>query len=199
MKPILYGSLAAWQAGVPRTVNAFAGLGYVFNADDMKARFLRPLLLFLFRFLLKRKGSWLLFQNRDDKALMAKHGLVDETRTALIRGSGVDLGSYAVQPFQDPAPDFICAYAGRMIGIKGLQTLKEAFAILATRAPHIKLWLCGQSDPDNPGAWTEERLRAWDAQSDNVAYKGFCDDMTALWRQTHVALQVSYGGEGVPK
>ena len=32
MKPILFGSFAAWLARVPCVVNAFAGLGYVFNA-----------------------------------------------------------------------------------------------------------------------------------------------------------------------
>jgi glycosyltransferase involved in cell wall biosynthesis len=86
-----------------------------------------------------------------------------------------------------------------MIGIKGLQTLKEAFALLQHRAPYIKLWLCGQPDPANPGSWTEEQLRQWAADASNVVYKGHCADMRAMWAQAHVALQPSYGGEGVPK
>ena len=86
-----------------------------------------------------------------------------------------------------------------MIGIKGLPTLKEAFALLAQRAPYIKLHLYGRPDPDNPGSWREETLRQWDAESGNVSYKGHADDMAAIWTGAHAAVQASYGGEGVPK
>jgi len=199
MKPVLYGAIAARLAGVPRMVSAFAGLGYVFNANTPAARVLRPVLLRLFRLVLRDKGRWLLFQNPDDQTLLARCGVAELARTRVIRGSGVDLDTYSAAPPAAPAPDFICVFAGRMIEIKGLPTLKEAFALLAEEAPQIKLWLCGQPDEDNPGSWCAADLRQWDADSDNVAYKGHCDDMVAIWRAAHLALQVSYGGEGVPK
>lgn len=199
MKPVLYGSIAARMAKVPHVVNAFAGLGYVFTAQTMKARGLRSLLTGLFRFLLKAPGSHLLLQNDDDLALLKRLRIVPEGRSHVIRGSGVDTERFSAQPFPAPAPDVICVFAGRMIAIKGLPTLKMAFALLKERAPHIKLWLCGRPDPANPGSWTEEQLHQWDVDSDNVSYKGYCSDMTAIWAQAHVALQPSYGGEGVPK
>lgn len=37
MKPVLFGSIASWLAGVPRVLNAFAGLGYVFLASQLTA------------------------------------------------------------------------------------------------------------------------------------------------------------------
>ena len=36
LKPILYGSLAAWISGVPVVVNAFAGLGYAFTDETRR-------------------------------------------------------------------------------------------------------------------------------------------------------------------
>lgn len=199
MKPILFGSIAALFARVPHIVNAFAGLGYVFNAKSALAVTLRSALTPPFFFLLRRKNSWLLFQNKDDRALLNKYGLVNDARARIIRGSGIDLNDYPLLPPKAPSPDFICVYAGRMIGIKGLPTLKEAFALLEKSAPHIKLKLYGKPDPENPGSWSTEQLRAWADQSPNVSYEGHADHMAAIWENAHAAIQASYGGEGVPK
>ena len=43
MKPVLDGTLAARLAGVPVSVGALTGLGYVFSLRDIRARLLRPL------------------------------------------------------------------------------------------------------------------------------------------------------------
>lgn len=199
MKPILLGSLAAWQAKVPRVINAFAGLGYVFSTNTMLAKLVRLFLVPAFRMLLQRPGSMTLFQNEDDRALLQKLGAIPKGSgsTLLIRGSGVETDRLQVQPFPN-TQEFICVFAGRMIGIKGLPTLQEAFARLQTEAPQIKLWLCGQPDPGNPGSWTLDQLHEWTAANSNVIYKGQ-SAMTDIWAQAHVALQPSYGGEGIPK
>jgi glycosyltransferase involved in cell wall biosynthesis len=85
-----------------------------------------------------------------------------------------------------------------MIGIKGLQTLKEAAPILQEKVPELKLWMCGAPDPGNPGSWTEEQLKQMEADNPNVIYRGQCN-MVDVWARAHVAVQPSWGGEGVPK
>lgn len=198
MKPILFGSMAAWQARVPHVINAFAGLGYVFSAKTMLAKTVRMVLVPAFRMLLQRPGSVVLFQNDDDRQLLQKLGaLSKKSKAVLIRGSGVETDR--LQPMPLPAgDDFICAFAGRMIGIKGLPTMQDAFARLEQEAPHVKLWLCGQPDPGNPGSWTQAQIDQWTRDNPNVIYKGHCN-MAEVWAQSHVALQPSYGGEGIPK
>lgn len=199
MKPVLFGSIAAMVTDVPRVINAFAGLGYVFSAQDARARTLRVFLVTVFRPLLKRKGSVLLLQNKDDQALLAQYGLTPAgDATVLIRGSGVDMEAFAAMPFLPPAPEMIFAFSGRMIGIKGLETLQQAFMLLETECPQAKLWLCGRPDPANPGSWDDARMTAW-ARHPNVEWRGHCADMAAVWAQAHVAVQASYGGEGIPK
>lgn len=198
LKPVLFGSLAAWIANVPRVLNAFVGLGVIFNTDIVQARILRPILVFLFRILLRRRGFWTLFQNRDDMGRMLGLGVCDPARTVVIRGSGVDIDRYAVHPLP-PAPPFICVMAGRMIESKGLPTLQACFEILREQSPHVRLWLCGQPDPGNPGSWNAARLNAWCHNNPNVIWKGHQDDMSVIWPQVHLALQPSYGGEGLPK
>lgn len=197
LKPILYGSIAARLARLPHVLNAFAGLGTVFHSDIFLARALRIVLIPAFRVLLRQRGSWTLFQNVDDRRRFADLGLIVPARTAIIRGSGVEVERYPVTPLP-PAPPFMCAYAGRMIEMKGLQTMQDAFKILQHKAPQIRLWLCGTPDPANPQSWDEARLRAWCAENPNVVWKGH-QDMAKIWPQIHLALQPTIGGEGLPK
>ncbi|MYE60327.1 MAG: glycosyltransferase family 4 protein, partial [Alphaproteobacteria bacterium] len=78
LKPVLYGSLAAFAAGVPAVVNAVAGLGYVFVSRSLKARALRPLV---------RAGYRLAFAGRGPR------GGGDNTHTgATVRGLGGEPG-----------------------------------------------------------------------------------------------------------
>ena len=198
LKPVLFGSLAAWLAGVPRVLNAFAGLGVIFETDIRLARVLRPALTAAFYLLLRRPGYWTLFQNDDDRTKLIDLGICDVDRAVVIRGSGVDVARYPLLPFP-PTPPFICVMAGRMIDAKGLSVLQAAFEAIRDLAPHIKLWLCGQPDPANPGSWDEARLRAWCDDNPNVTWMGQQSDMALIWPRGHVALQPSLGGEGLPK
>lgn len=198
LKPILFGSIAAMVARVPHVLNAFAGLGVIFHSNILQARLIRPFLVPAFRVLLKRRGSWLLFQNKDDRAKMAALGLVRAERTVIIRGSGVDLDHYPVLPMPEQPP-FICIFAGRMIDSKGLPNMRAAFEILEMRAPHIHLWLYGQPDSGNPGSWDHERLTDWDKNYPTVTWKGHREDLAEIWPQGHVALLPAWGGEGLPK
>lgn len=198
MKPILYGSIAAAVANVPRVLNAFAGLGFVFSADTGLARTLRPVLLTGFKLFIKGTHCWTLFQNRDDYAALERFGVIDPSRAVVIRGSGVDLDRYPALPLPK-SPPIICVFSGRMIDIKGLPTLQTAFAMIEKKMPHIELWLCGRPDPANPGAWNAARLSKWTHGATNVRWKGHQDDMSWIWGQAHICVQPSWGGEGVPK
>lgn len=198
LKAIIIGSIAACFAGVPNVVNAAAGLGYIFNSDDMKAGILRMIVSPAFRILLRRKNTIVLLQNPDDAALMIKRGFARREQTRIIPGSGVDTKEYPPIALPDMKDEIICVFSGRMIGIKGLDVLKKAFEILEAKKSKARLWLCGIPDKNNPGSWSEKDLEEW-AQSANVEWKGFCDDMPSIWKKAHIALQPSHGGEGIPK
>jgi glycosyltransferase involved in cell wall biosynthesis len=208
MKPILIGGMAAILARVPFCVHAFAGLGYIFYAKKPLALFLRMALWLPFFLVLSRKNNIVLFQNNDDLEYLQNLKLVrtqvrENTKrpphTLIIRGSGVDTDHYAFIPKPPPQPIIHCAYAGRMIGIKGLETLYQAFKILKKEDAQIHLHLYGMPDKENPGSWTLARLKKWQEENPLVHFHGYHDDMAQMWSQTHVAIQVSYGGEGVPK
>src|SRR5215510_341465 len=67
LKPILYGSLAAWITGIPVVVNAFAGLGYAFTDRERRGGFLGACLRRSLSLLLALSRSVVVFQNHDDR------------------------------------------------------------------------------------------------------------------------------------
>lgn len=197
LKPVLFGSLAAFFSGVPRIVNGYVGLGSLFYSDIPLVRILRPVIFPLLRQTAKRRKVWTLFENGDDQGWMIKAGMADVGRTVVVPGSGVDIARYRPAPIPE-GDTFICMFAGRMIAMKGLQTIKDAFALLKDTAPHIRLWLCGMPDPGNPESWTAEQLQSWCRENPNVLWKGYQADMAECWPEVHLALQPTIGGEGLP-
>lgn len=219
IKSILYGSLAARAARTPHVINAFAGLGYIFVSEAPLARALRVLLFPILGLLMRREGFVTLFQNPDDRQTLRDLGLVGQgegagaEKTIVIPGSGVDPDALPALPLPPVevgsaggagGAGVVCVYAGRMIGIKGLETLREAFALLDQQARGrggvaVTLWLCGAPDPANPGSWSREDLRRWEREAPNVRWLDQQPDMAAIWARAHIALQPSYGGEGIPR
>lgn len=199
VKAILWGALAAWLCRVPRSINAFAGLGYIFTADDFRARCLRGILRPVLGFLLHRPGSITLVQNPDDRTRLSTLKISPLENIALIPGSGVDTNHFAPLPLPEKTDEIVCVFAGRMIGIKGLTILRTAFDQLQTRAPTLRLWLCGAPDLNNPGSWTAQDIQDWQAATSNVVWKRHQGDMREIWTQAHLAVQPSLGGEGIPK
>lgn len=200
VKPALVGSLAARLAGVPRMVNAIAGLGYVFASDSLKAKILRPLISLGFRALLNGRHSRVIVQNPDDQRLLVQRRLVAPERMTLIKGSGVDLARFhpRPEPKTGPADPPVAALVSRMIWDKGIGVLVEAARILKARGVALRVVLAGRPDPENPAAIAADQLRAWQNEG-IVEWDGFCDDVAGLWARSHIAVLPSWYGEGVPK
>lgn len=88
VKPVIYGSLAAWMAGVPRRFALVTGLGYAFTSG--RNSMLTVIVQSLYTFALKRVHK-VFFQNPDDQALFrARELLADKMPSVVASGSGVD-------------------------------------------------------------------------------------------------------------
>jgi len=193
MKPVVYGALAARLTGVPGVVNALAGLGFVFTAQSLKARLLRPVLSAAFRLLLNQPGSRLLVQNADDAAAFAR--LVAPRRIVLVPGSGVDVTAFAPTPERAGPPVALCV--ARLLWDKGIGELVEAARLLRDRGVPLVVRIAGDRDPANPRCIPEATLDAWRAEG-VVELLGRRDDIAALTAVAHIAVLPSYR-EGMPK
>jgi len=176
IKPVIYASLAARWAGVPRVASLVTGLGYAFGGLDagrsgelpgqpqtMARRCLADLVVRLYEKALERNQT-VIFQNPDDRALFERLGILDHgQRVAVVGGSGVDLERFAPAPPvlahpQTGAPVFLCV--ARLLWAKGVGVFVEACRMLKRRHPHVVCRLLGQ--PDNvPDAVPADMIRRW--------------------------------------
>jgi glycosyltransferase involved in cell wall biosynthesis len=192
--PIVIGSIAAF--GLPmRVLNAFTGLGFTFASKTPTARLIRLFAVALLGWLLKRPNGAVLVQNPDDRTMIAKLG-VPAGRIAIIPGSGVDVDAFT--PLPEPADSIATvALVSRLLDGKGVPTLVRAHAILTGRGQAIRLLLAGAPDPLNPTSIPRHLLEEW-RKIPNLLMLGHVDDIRSVWRQAHIAVLPSRGGEGIP-
>jgi glycosyltransferase involved in cell wall biosynthesis len=195
LKPVLYGTLAARLAGVPRIVNALAGLGHIF-ADSGRARGLRWAVQRAFRWLLNGNRSRVIVQNPDDLRLLMAVGALSAERAVLIRGSGVDLTEFRPGPEPEGTP--VVALAARLLWDKGVGEFVEAARRLKAEGVAARFVLVGDADAENHSAIPIRQLEAW-KDSGAVEWWGKRDDMPAVFAACHIVCLPSYYGEGVPK
>jgi len=196
LKPILLGSAAAlFQPRLP-VLNAVTGLGYTFTSGSVRARTLAFVVTPILRLLLRRPTTITLLENEDDRRFIVEKVGVPGERTAVNKGSGVDLRHYAELPLPDEEPVAI-GCAARMLGIKGIHDLVAASRILRSRNVAHRLVLAGGADPENPDSIPEATLKGW-TEEDGVEWLGQIADVRDLWGQCAIAALSSLGGEGVP-
>lgn len=194
LKPVVLGGLAAAMARTPCVLNTLTGLGGVFVGNDRKL--LRALVGVVLRLITARPGSLLTVENGDDRQLLIDSGMAKPDAVVVVRGSGVDIGHYTPLPAPPDEP-FTVAFAGRMVGNKGVATLVEAHRRTLARGVPLRLLLAGGPDPENPTSLTDEDLRRWGALP-MVEWLGPVEDVRRVWARCHVAVLASRGGEGLP-
>jgi len=197
LKPILVSSLAGLLAPAPVSVNAVTGLGYSFASDAAGARAARAMIALLLRIAADRQGSYYLFQNAEDEAMLRRLGAVRRAGTALIPGAGVDMSRYRALP-EPAAGPVTLAVVGRMLAIKGVREIVAASRLLSERGVAHKLLLVGPPDPANPSSLGDDELRSL-ADGERIAWLGQVDDVGSVWARSHIAVLASHGGEGLPK
>jgi glycosyltransferase involved in cell wall biosynthesis len=196
LKPVIYGSLAASLAGISARVNALAGLGFVFSSKKNLARFLKPILMRVFRFIFNDTHSKLILQNQDDFSLMTELVGVKYDRVCLIRGAGVNLDQYSPTKLPPGVP--IIMLASRMLWDKGVGEFVNAAKALQGQGISARFVLIGDSDSENPTSISGRQLKKWN-DSGVIEWWGYRSNMAKLLSQARVVCLPTYYGEGVPK
>ncbi|MCP4126001.1 MAG: glycosyltransferase family 4 protein [Gammaproteobacteria bacterium] len=195
LKPVIYGSIASRIASIPFRVNALAGLGFLFTSKILKARIGRMVAKISFRMLFKHQGTRVILQNPDDLQLMADNK-VPVQHLALIRGSGVELKQFTVQPEQ--AGDPLVILASRLLWDKGVLEFVAAARELKAKGIQARFALVGKGDNENPNTISSAQLQKWEKEG-AVELWGERDDMPDVFAQSHIVCLPSTYGEGVPK
>lgn len=147
IKPVIYGTLAAWLAKVPQRFALITGLGYAFQnveADGGRSIF-QKLVHGLYRQALVR-SSKAFFQNPDDLALFKQLNLITQaTPAVVVNGSGVNVSDFNVVPLPlDNTHKIRISFLliARLLGDKGVREFAAAAAIIKQSNPEVEfnLW-----------------------------------------------------------
>ena len=199
-KPIIYGSIAARICRIKSVINAPVGMGYVFTSDDIKAKFLRPLLKILFKFFIDshngiNKRNKIIFENKEDLKYFTKLGAVDPKNACIIQGAGVKIKQNYKPRKSKEIPTV--ALVARMLKDKGINEFVEAARIVNRDKKLGNFLLVGDIDPGNPSSLKRKTLTKW---NDNklIKWVGWIDNVGEILMKTDILCLPSYR-EGLPK
>ena len=196
IKPVIYGSLAAWLARVPRRFALVTGLGYAFQqqAQPGGGSRLQALAQRLYRAALAQVQT-VFFQNPDDQALFHQRGILAAgADTCVVNGSGVDVGAFTVKPLPPGPPCFLLI--ARLLGDKGVREYAQAARSIRSVYPDVRCQLVGWIDT-NPDAIAQHELDAWVADG-TLEFLGRLSDVRPAIAACSVYVLPSYR-EGTPR
>jgi glycosyltransferase involved in cell wall biosynthesis len=194
IKPVLYGSIAARLAGVPRVFSMITGLGYAFMGGALKQRCINRLVCALYRVALG-KNRRVFFQNGDDLELFNRLGLLrGDQQAVLVNGSGVDLKHFPEQGAQLAPIRFLLI--ARLLRDKGIFEYVEAAAILRRSYPDAVFQLLGPLD-SNPSGISRAQVEDWVGRC-GIEYLGTTKDVRPYLARASVYVLPSYR-EGTPR
>jgi glycosyltransferase involved in cell wall biosynthesis len=163
LKPVIYGTIAAWSVGVKRRYGLIEGLGFAFTpAADFDARrwIVQRFLMLMARFAFKRLNR-IIFLNPDDRNEFQERDLVMNSQTALLGAIGLDLEEWSVAPLP-PGPAVFILVA-RLLRDKGIREYVDAARIVRSDYPDARFLLVGGLD-ENPAAIPQAEVEAWVAE-----------------------------------
>lgn len=200
IKPLIYGTLAAWLAKVPKRFALITGLGYAFqNVESGKRSLFQKMVYGLYAQALKHADK-VFFQNPDDLKLFRDMHLLEANKpTVVVNGSGVNVQNFDVMPLPLNEQGIVKAsflLIARLLGDKGVREYAEAARIIKAKYPETEFHLVGWID-DNPSAISQAELDTWVSEK-TVNYWGKLSDVRPAISASSVYVLPSYR-EGTPR
>ncbi|PWB13546.1 glycosyltransferase family 1 protein [Acinetobacter sp. AM] len=199
-KPVIFGTLAAKLAKVPRVIGMLEGLGYTFTEQpeglSHKTKFIRYIQVFLYKMALPMLDQ-LIFLNPDDPKDLLETYSIKVKNVVILGGIGLDLQEYPYQPVDDISLPIKFLFIGRLLKEKGIHEFVQAAKLVKKQYPKTQFTILGQIDTFNIGALQQAELDDLIA-SCVVEYRGQVNNVKDWITNSHVFVLPSYR-EGVPR
>ena len=191
-KTVIYGTIASNKLGITEVYPLIAGLGSLYLKDDIKTKFIRKIQMIEYRYSM-RKCPAVFFQNSDDENTFRQAKAIKKQKTVLLRGSGVNLDRFTLQPMPKTF-GFLCI--SRLIRDKGVYEYLEACRKIKQKFPDVRCLLVGPYD-SNPSSLKPDELQEF-IDGGIIEYLGEQTDVVPYLAQCNVFVLPSYR-EGTPK
>lgn len=194
IKPNIYGSYAAMRNRIP-SIAITTGLGHLFSfKNGFIQKFIR--LLYVQGCKMSKQIGFL---NEPDREVFIQNRIVDQKKTFLLPGEGVDTDYFELVPqtnYERPSRTFL--YAGRVIWEKGVGEFVEAATKILKDEPDCKFQVLGFVDPVNPNAVPYETITKWQKEG-IIEYLGETEDVRPYLKNSDCVVFPSYYREGVSR
>src|SRR5690554_4987282 len=198
-KPVIYGTLAAALAKVPRCIAMLEGLGFVFTdqpaGPSLKTKLIRRIQVMLYRVAF-RFADRVIFLNPDDPVDLLERYKIKTRNVSVLGGIGLNLADYPYSPAPSEPVRFI--FIGRLLAEKGVNEYIAAAQLVRQRYPEAEFVMLGGLDEANPGGLTREELEMHTAKG-TVIYPGHVNNVGEWLANSSVFVLPSYYREGVPR
>jgi len=205
LQPNVYGTIAAWLAGVPIVVNLVEGLGYVYTGNSFKQKILRIIFNILISFSFK-KAKKIIFLNNDDFNILKN--FFDKNKAVLIGGTGVNVEYYSTsnvdlkqveklkKELKIKEDDIVITIIARLYWSKGIREFIQIAKLLLDKYSNLKFLIVGPIDKGNPEAVPENFIK--ENTNQFIKFLGERDDIKEILFLTDIYVLPSYR-EGIPR
>lgn len=194
IKPIIYANIISRLLGVKKRVSSISGLGYVFIDNSVKTKCIRRVVSSLYKVALKNIDA-VIFQNSSDRAIVSSLNAFDDSKSIMVRGSGVDLRQFILS--QEPVYDKVVMFVGRFLKDKGIIEFVKSAQLLRLKNVNARFVLVGGIDALNPNSITKLELDSW-VNEGFIEHWGYSANISEDLNQANIVVLPSYR-EGLPK
>lgn len=200
IKPVIYGTLAAKLANVPKKIAMIEGLGSAFTeypeGSTSKMQLVRKAQISLFKLALPLADKVIFLNPDDPKDLLIKNK-IKNVNFSVLGGIGLNLKDYELSPVTLKQPiRFI--FIARLLKEKGIFEFIDAAKIVKKRYPQTIFTVLGSIDTHSLGAMKQEQLDELIA-SNLIEYPGHVSNVSEWIAKSHVFVLPSFYREGVPR
>jgi glycosyltransferase, family 1 len=197
-KPVIFGTLAAKRAKVPKIIAMLEGLGYTFteqpDGQSLKAKIIKQIQVFLYKIALP-KADTMIFLNPDDPKDLLDRYHIEVKKREILGAIGLDLNEYKFT--NAPTKPISFVFIGRLLREKGIFEFLKAAEQVKKKYPVVVFKVIGSFDSENPGALKQGELQYY-IESNIIEYPGFVTNIKDWIRESSVFVLPSYR-EGVPR
>lgn len=199
-KPVIFGTLAAKLAKVPRVIGMLEGLGYTFTEQPegltKKTQLIKKIQVFLYKIALPQVDL-LIFLNPDDPNDLLEQHSIKVKKVEVLGGIGLNLKQYPFQPVDNIVLPIKFLFIGRLLKEKGIHEFVQAAKLVKEKYPETQFTVLGSIDTHNLGALTQSELDSL-ISSHIIHYPGHVNNVKDWIAGSHVFVLPSYR-EGVPR
>lgn len=202
VKPVIFGTLAAKIARVPKIIGMLEGLGYTFTDQpegrSKKTQFIKKIQVFLYKISLPLLDKVIFLNPDDPKDLLEKYK-INVRKIEILGGIGLNLADYPYQCINHERVNnkVTFLFIGRLLKEKGIHDFVAASKIVKVLYPQTTFTVLGSIDTANMGALKQSELDDL-INTEVINYPGYVLNVKDWIANSDVFVLPSYR-EGVPR